>query len=225
MSKGMEALDDASYYKSKLTALLGVVLGAFLVYTSYQHTQAALDYRPLPQQVFLDTYNRPLGEQNLALPANHNHGFRKTTSLAKGETAIDFAHYALVDMFDYNADELNEGQVFHKFQKYLYEKVATKLYRTVFINLGQQRIVKAQEALVRGRVIGDLQISQPKMLDYQTTSGVFIKARTFLVTGTFMVTVHADKDYPTVYNVRLIVQRALVQDKMMGYQIISMELK
>ena len=69
-----------------------------------------------------------------------------------------------------------------------------------------------------------LEISQPKMLAYQTTSGVFLDARTFLVTGTFMVTVHADKDYPTVYNLRVIVQRALVQDKMMGYQIISMEL-
>lgn len=220
----MHDVRSAPNYNNKLTALLGVILGLFLVYTSYQNFDSALSYRPLPQQVFLDIYNRPIGEQNLLLPANHNPGLRKTTSMKGGETAADFVHYAMVDIFDYNADELRDGDVYDKFQKYLYEKVAVKLYRNVFVNLGQQRIVKAQDAVVRGRVVGDLSITQPKIMPYQTTSGVMLNARTFLVTGTFLVTVHAEKEYPTVYNLRVIVQRALIQDKMMGYQIVSLEL-
>jgi hypothetical protein len=212
-------------FNSKLTAILGVILAIVLLYSSYGNLQQAIAYSPLPQQVFLDVYNRPIGEQSLLVPASHNPGFRKTKSLNSGETAADFTKYALLDIFDYNYEDLKNGSVFDKFQNYMYEDVASSLYRDVFANLGHQRIVMSQNGLVRGRFTSALKASSPKIFNYKTNAGVTIEARTFLVEGTFILTAYADKEFPTVYQMKAIVQRALIQDKMMGYQIISLELR
>jgi hypothetical protein len=221
----MDELQTNPQFNGKLTAILGVLLGVLLFYSSYSNLQKSLAYNPLPKQVFLDVYNRPIGEQSLLLPASHNPGFRKTTSVKKGETASDYVKYAMLDIFDYTYEELANGVVYDKFQTHMYEDVAISLYRDVFTRLGQQRIVKAQDGLVRGRFVGDLKVSKPKSLPYRTNSGISIEARTFLVKGTFILTAYAEKEYPTVYQMSVIVQRALIQDKMMGYQIISLELR
>ncbi|MEG3764861.1 hypothetical protein [Alteromonas sp. 14N.309.X.WAT.G.H12] len=222
--KHKECVLDAPAYNEKLTGLLGVILGFLLVVVSYNSYRSALSYRPPPQQVFLDIYNRPIGTQSLLLPTHHNPGLRKTTSERNGETATDFVHLAIVDMFNYNSAQLDNGEVFDKFQTYLSERIAVKIYRDIFLKLSQQRIVKAQEGVVRSRVVGELEISNPRNLPYQTTSGMTLEARTFRVNGTLLVTVHAEKEYPTIYTMSAIVQRALIQDKLMGYQIVSLEL-
>jgi hypothetical protein len=106
------------------------------------------------------------------------------------------------------------------------ESEGRSLYSDVFINLSQQRIVMAQDGYVRPRLLGELKYIGSKDAKYVSISGLNIIALTHKFTGKMILTVYGPTDdYPTVYNnVTVVVQRALLQDKYSGYQIISLEL-
>ncbi len=214
---------QTTWYKNKLTALFGVLIGLAFLVTGYNHYQSSVTYRPLPQQIFLNTYNQPIGPQDLLVDATHNPQYRKTTD--KGETAEDFLKEFLLDTFTYNKGDLESGSVLKDFLRWCSEEEALAIYQGVFVNLGQQRIVMAQDGLVRARIIGDMDYLGWAQRPYESTSGLDLKSMTHKFKGKVVVTVYGDKSYPTVYSVTAIVQRALIQDKMQGYQLIDLEME
>lgn len=216
-------VDSENWYKDKLTALLGMLFGIVVALSGYIHYDSSSEYQPLPQQVFLNPYNQPIGEQDLLKDATHNPQYRKTKK--EGETAHDYLKDFLLSTFTYNKNDLESGKVLDDFLLWCSEDEAIELYSDVFVNLGQQRIVVAQDGLVRARIIGDLSYVGGAKRPYVSTSGIELNSLTHKFEGKMIITVHGEKLYPTVYTVTALVQRALIQDKIAGYQVVSLELR
>lgn len=211
-----------AWFQEKLFSLLSVLISVAVCYMAYLHHEASAEYIPLPQQVLLDTYHRPIGVQNLMEDTFHNPHYRKG---GMGETGADFAKEALLTIFNYNKDDLTSGRVMNRFIQNFAEGEGEYVYRDIFVNLSQPRIVMAQDALVKSRLIGDLEYNGELIWDYKTLSGLTLESKTFQYQGKIMITVYAEDTYPTLYDVTIEVQRALLQDKIKGYQITALELK
>ena len=117
------------------------------------------------------------------------------------------------------------GGVLSSFKYWCSEDEAENLYKDVFVNLGQQRIVRAQNGLVQIRIIGALNYIGKASRPYESISGLKLNSLTHKFTGKIIVTAYGGKEYPMVYDVTALVQRALLQDKEEGYQIIELEMK
>lgn len=210
------------WFQEKLSAILATVIGAITLYFANVYHNQSLEYVPLPQQVLLDSYHRPIGVQNLLEDTFHNPHYRTGN---QGEPGADFAKEKLLDLFTYNKDDLTSGKVLSRFRDAFSEGKGEEVYQRIFVNLSSPRIVMAQDAIVRARVIGNLEYNGEATLPYETISGLPLESKSFQYTGKMMMTVHAESTFPTLYDVVIEVQRALLQDKILGYQIIRMELK
>lgn len=206
----------------KLTALFCCLMSFLLAVCSYSFLAEVEDYQPMPKQVFLDVYSRPIGDQSLLSEVKHSMAYRSET---EGQSAGDFAKEALLYLFSYSKDELASTEMYRRHHEIFSDVVADDVYLNVFSLLSHQKIVMAQDAIVRARVIGDLYYEGRADWNYESTAGLDLKSATFKLTGQVMITVHASEIYPTLYKVELIVQRALVQDKIRGYQLIELRLK
>ena len=216
-------LTNQNWYQDKLTAVLAIIISGITLISSYFHYGDATSYRALPQQVLLDVFNRPIGDQDLLVETTHNPQYRENTGLA--ETSSDFTKEALLDLFTYDFEDLESGRQLKKFTVWLENDVGERLYSDVFVNLSQQRIVMAQEGYVRAKMIGELEYIGSAEREYVSRAGLGLLAMTHKFTGKMIVTAYADDEYPTVYNnVTIIVQRTLLQDKIKGYQIVQLEL-
>lgn len=213
---------ETHWYQNKLTAIFGVLVGLLFSYLSYLHYESAKGYRALPQQVFLNIYNQPIGEQNLLKDSFHNPLYRKGHN---GETPADFLKEAMLSLFKYNKKELNDGTVLKRFYTWCSEDEVENLYKNIFVNLGQQRIVLAQNGIVEARLIGEFEYIGQATRPYESVSGMELNALTHKFTGKILITAFGDNNYPTVYSVTVLVQRALLQDKIKGYQIIDLEMR
>lgn len=220
----MKLVIESVWYKNKLTAILGMLIGLVLLASSYYHYQTAKEYNALPQQVILNVYNQPIGVQDLMSDTFHNPQYRRSTQ-NNGETPEDFLKDALLDMFYYTKEDLEDGEVLRRFQYWCYEEVAETLYKDVFVNLGQQRIVLAQNGLVDIRIIGDFTYVGKASRPYKSTSGLRLDSLTHKFEGRVVVTAYGEKEYPTMYTMTALVQRALLQDKSKGYHLVELELK
>jgi hypothetical protein len=214
---------DSPWFQDKLTALFGIIVGAFFVAVSWYHLEDASLYRALPQQVFLDQYNRPIGKQDLMMETFHNPGYRKDG--VNGGTAEDFLKESLLSMFSYDYRDLSNGSAFREFLKWCSEDEAYDLYVNAFSNLSSQRIIRAQNGISEANVLGGFTFVGDATRPYETSSGLKLSAKTYKFEGKMLVTVYGEKEYPTVYNVTAILQRALIQDKMAGYQLIELEMR
>jgi len=210
------------WYQNKLTSIFGVVVGVAFAFFSHSHYQSAKAYRALPQQVFLNIYNQPVGPQDLLKETYHNPIYRKGTN---GETPNDFLKEAMLSLFHYSKSDLKDGTVLKKFYTWCSEDEVENLYKNVFVNLGQQRIVLAQNGIVEPRLIGEFTYVGRATRPYESVSGLKMDALTHKFTGKLLITAFGDSNYPTVYNVTALVQRALLQDKYKGYQIIELEMR
>lgn len=219
----MEEVTGTLWYKNKLTSIFGAILGLAFMFFGYHYYQTSKLYNPLPQQVILNIFNQPVGEQDLMIDTHHNPQYRKTTS--KGETAADFLKNGLLTLFTYTKEDLESGGVLSSFKYWCSEDEAENLYKDVFVNLGQQRIVRAQNGLVQIRIIGDLNYIGKASRPYESISGLKLDSLTHKFTGKIIVTAYGGKEYPMVYDLTALVQRALLQDKEEGYQIIELEMK
>jgi hypothetical protein len=212
------------WYQSRLTALMGIIVSVALCYFSYGHYETAKYYRATPQHVLLDIYNRPIGDQFLSGDADHNPQYRVSGSLA--ESAQDFTKEALLTLFTYDKKMLTDGSVLEAFITWLSQEEGLRVYTEIFVNLSQQKIVMAQDGFVRARVLGDIYFEGSAIRPYESTSGLKLDSKTYLFSAKLLVTAYGKDEYPTVYNdVSVMVQRALLQDKYYGYQIISLEIK
>jgi hypothetical protein len=217
-------IKDTSWYRHKMSAVCACFVGVIILWMSYSHLAGALDYQPKPQQVLLDIYNRPIGEQNLLEETYHNPSYRDEAN--EGGVAAEFAKEAVLRMFSYSHDELRRGDVLNRFMMYMNPDVGVDVYQEQFLNLSHQRTVMAQDGIVRARFIGELYWEGETELPYESMSGLSLLAKAHQFKGVLMVTTHADDIYPAVYNdVTITVQRALLQDKLHGYQIIKLEIR
>lgn len=73
----MKLVIESVWYKNKLTAILGMLIGLVLLASSYYHYQTAKEYNALPQQVILNVYNQPIGVQDLMSDTFHNPQYRR----------------------------------------------------------------------------------------------------------------------------------------------------
>lgn len=182
---------------------------------------STLDYTPVEKQILLDMNNRPIGRQDLLMPATHNPKFR-TDEVGAAE---DFSKYAILTLFSYNKDDLESGRVQDAFFRFFSEDEANSTYNNQFRNLSQQKIVVSQDGIVRARVIGDLVYDGKKTSGYIGITGrTNNQTMTYKFSGKILLTVHAASDYPSLFSFTMIVQRAPIQDRFMGYQIVLLEL-
>jgi len=214
-----------SWYQYKLNSLLAVIVSMIVAYFSYEYYESSKSYRPIPQQVILDIYNRPIGVQNLLKEISHNPQYRKQTPRG-AEPAEDFLKEALLSLFNYDRNDLDSGVVLENFTKWLEPGEGERVYSEVFVNLSQQKIVDAQDGIVRSRIIGDFNYVGTMERPYVSSAGLDLVAITHKFTGRMVITAYGEREYPAVYNnVTAIVQRALLQDKYHGYQIIQLDVK
>lgn len=208
-------------FKTKMAALFSFLASLIIFFSSQSYNEEAESYMPMPQQVLLDVYNRPIGVQDLLVEATHNIGY---SNEKEGGPSGDFATEAMLSFFSYNKDDLDNGEVLRVYREFFSEEKADRVYRDVFMNLSQQRIVQKQDGVVRARMIGDLNYVGQAVRDYETTAGLGLKSATFKFTGKILITVHAKDEFPTLYQFEVIVQRALIQDKIRAYQLIQLDL-
>lgn len=209
------------WLNDKYTAILACVISVVTLLLSYFHLSDSLIYIPKPQQVLLDYYHRPIGVQNLLEDTLHNPHYRTSPSWAPAE---DFTKESLLRLFSYNKDELSNGSVYRTFETLFTEGEGEKIYSNIFINLSQPKIVMAQDGIVRSRLIGPVSYEGSADWEYRTLSGLKLNSRTHQFKGKIMITVHAEETYPTLYDFVIEVQRALLQDKISGYQILRLEI-
>lgn len=210
------------WMKSRYEALWATFASLVVFAFSAWHLDSALSYTPIPQQIVLDMDHRPIERQDLKRPATHNPQFR----VGEYQAAEDFAKYALLTIFTYTKEELELGTVRERFVRLFAEDESLQMYEQQFLNLSQQKIVIGQDGLVRTRLIGDLNYVGSKMSSYIGVSGRTNElTQTYKFTGKMLMTVHATKDYPNLSDVTVIIQRAKIQDKMMGYQVALLEVK
>jgi hypothetical protein len=210
------------YLSKKLTAIMALLVSVLILIMSYFYSDAAIFYKAFPQQVFLDVYNRPIGTQDLLVDTNHNPKYRINTG--KAETAIDFFRESMLSVFNYTKGDLVDGVVYTRFKTFCSEDVGESLYRDVFVNLGQQRVVLAQDGLVDAKFIGETTYVGKAVRDYVSVSGLGLESMTYKLEGKILITAHGESQYPTVYSFSALVQRALIQDKIKGYQIIELRM-
>mgnify|MGYP005682934897 FL=1 len=96
-----------------------------------------------------------------------------------------------------------------------------------FRDLSQQRIVLSQDARVRPEIIGNFEYKgYTTNRPYESKANYTINETiTMLFEGKMLLTVFAKKNYPTYYDVSIQVQRAVLQDKIKGYQCTEMTLR
>lgn len=209
------------WYQEKLFAIFSCLISAVVIVMCYFHYESSLDYVPVPQQVLLDAYHRPIGIQDLLKDTSHNPHYKTGDA---GETAGDFTKEMLLHLFTYDKEDLESGTVLSRFQMAFSEGEGESIYQKIFVNLSQPRIVMAQEAIVRARIIGSLEYVGENVWEYRTLSGLKLNSKTHQFKGKMMITVHGEETFPTLYTFVIEVQRALLQDKITGYQLLRMEL-
>ena len=217
----MQKIKMPESFNTKMAALFAFLVSVMLFFSAKSYNEEATNYMPMPQQVLLDVYNRPIGAQDLLVEAHHNIGYR---SQKEGDSAGDFTTEAILSFFSYNNDDLQSGEMLRRHREFFSEEKADNVYRDVFMTLSQQRLVQKQDGIVRARMIGDVKYVGQALRDYETAGGLALKSATFKFTGKLLVTVHAKEDFPTLYEFEAIVQRALIQDKIRAYQLIQLDL-
>lgn len=209
--------------KYRLDGVLVVLCALLFAFMGNSILNNAQDYSPIPQQVFLNIYNQPVGVQDLTQDTTHNPEYRTGS---RGEAAADYLSHAMLSSFSYDKDDLVSGNVLRNFYKWFSVVEAENVYQNIFVNLSQQKIVMAQDAIVRSRLVGDWVYKGKAIWPYhRSVVERTIPALTYKFEGRIIVTAYGESDYPTVYAVTAMVQRTMLQDKMAGYQIVQLEMR
>ena len=223
----------------RVTMLISLFVAVLTLIYSFNFMLDSFDYEPVAQRVLLDTYNRPVGDQDLLAMAVHNPDYPvpkgRVANVRRGDSITDsdaeparyFAEHMMLDIFKYDKFELESGEVLRRFLKWCSEDEAVDIHNNSFRDLSQQRIVLSQDARVRPEIIGDFEYKGfTTNRPYESKANYTINETiTMLFEGKMLVTVFAKKNYPTYYDVAIQVQRAVLQDKIKGYQCTEMTLR
>jgi hypothetical protein len=179
------------------------------------------NYKPIGQFILLDSEHKPIGNRSLLADVYINNGHPKSNK--NGELAVSLASEALLDMFNYDYLDFVNGETFKNMNYWLSERIILSYYEK-FKTLTFQKIVMAQKGIVSAEILG-LELKKRGIFPYIGVDGIKKDALTYLVEGKMILTIHGYKeDYPIVYNVQVVLQRASIKDRQSGYQIISIDL-
>ena len=218
--------------------LVGIIISVLTFLFSLNFMLGAQDYEPIAQRVLLDSYNRPVGDQDLLSMAKHNPDYpvpegAATARSGKGIGEDDaapakaFAQHMMLDIFNYGRADLESGEVLRKFLRWCSEEEAIDIHNNAFRDLSQQRIVMKQDAFVRPELVGDFEyVGFTTNRPYESMANYTVNETiTMLFKGRMLLTVYANKNFPTYYDIELQVQRAVLQDKIKGYQCTELSLR
>jgi hypothetical protein len=192
------------------TAIACIVASIFILALSIERVSAGNSYQPPPQIVILDYQNRPIGSQDLLEDVNYI-----PDCPPDQEPPVCFAKKFILDSLSYDKKDHSEGRVYESFQYYTGDESLT-LYEQ-FSNMSIQRAVYAQNGIVRSQLIGDLKTQQSLNLTYVRLNGAKLLSKASFIKGRMKLTIFGEEEFPSLYDVELIVQRAEIQDKEAGY--------
>lgn len=230
---------ESNAVQRRVSMLVAIFFAFCTLLFSVNFLLDAFDYDPIEQRVLLDTFNRPVGNQDLLAMAVHNPDYpvpeRGQVSIREGDEIFDddaaparfFAQHMMLDIFDYGKEDLESGAVLRKFLTWCSDDEAVDIHNNYFRDLSQQRIVMKQDAIVRPEIIGDFEYAgYTTNRPYESKANYTVNETvTMLFKGKMLLTVYAGKNFPTYYDVEIQVQRAVLQDKIKGYQCTEMILR
>jgi len=185
----------------------------------YGFYTSADSYDPNPSRIYVDMANKPIGAQNLLGYANHNRDYRK------GEDGVkDFLKETMLRQFTFAFDDISSQRHRDEMRVFYSDKGFEEFY-PMFLGTSYMKLVDAQKGLVEARMIGEPSVEgSTETYAYEGRNPVKPQVVTFLVTAKVFVDVAGNESVSQLYNIRSYVQRALVEDKLRGYQIVRMEL-
>lgn len=205
------------FHLDRVYGYLRIVLAFIVLLLSWLYFSAAMDYRPNASRVYIDMLERPMPAQNLTGFATHNHNYGKGRDSVK-----DFAEEFMLTMFTYSFDELESGIHKQKVMPFISAKVFKEIY-TSFYGLTYNKVVLAQKGIVEAFVPGEIEfVGGTNNFAYQGNSNEVV--RTYQVKGRLVVDLTANDSGKDFYQFVIYVQRAPVQDKSRGYQVIQLEI-
>lgn len=194
----------------------------FLFY-SWLAIKEWIQYESRSQYIILDSNYKNLPAQDIQQAQSFSAKMRSGTP----EAPQDFVGKALLTTFSFTPEDLTSGKVQQNFFDFFSEDVAVKLYEENFKNRSLAKIVNTQQAIAQARLLGDMEYEGVAIIDYISKSGRYssVKASAYKFKGQMMIDVQGKKNLTQLLRFEVIVQRAFVQDKILGYQIVLLKME
>lgn len=205
------------FHLDRVYGYLRILLALSVLAISFFYVSGAMDYRANPSRIYVDMMGRPIAEQNLLGFAEHNEGYGKGR-----DSVTSFGREAILTLFNYHFSDFVSGAHKQKTLPFFSAQSFDEIYG-LFQSLTFNRVVEAQEGIVESDVVGEISyIGSTTSLRYQGSSNETVSS--FKVNGTLVVEVNADTSEKEVYKFELYIQRAPIQDKVRGYQVVQLEI-
>tara|TARA_R110000765_G_scaffold222613_3_gene326719 strand:- start:568 stop:1071 length:504 start_codon:yes stop_codon:yes gene_type:complete len=163
--------------------------------------------------------NKPIGSQDLLGFANHNKQYGVGLDGVK-----DFLKDTLLRQFTFTFDEITTQSHRDEMRVFYSDKGFSEIYPS-FLDLSYMKLISAQDGIAEARMIGEIKVvDSTTSYKYEGRNPIKPEVRTFLLTAKVFVELYGNEEVSQLYNVRAYVQRAYVEDKLRGYQIIRLEL-
>lgn len=205
--------------KERIQGYYNVLFALFFCLAFYGFFTSSSEYSPNHSKMYVDMGNKPIGKQDLLDYANHNRQYRK------GEGSVeDFLKEAMLRQFTFAFDEISSELHRDRMRFFYSDKGFEEVYPS-FLSLSYMKLIEKQEGYSEARFIGELKVEgETTTYPYEGSSILKPETNTYLVTGKLFVEVTGNETVNQFYDLRAYVQRALVEDKMRGYQVIRLEL-
>jgi len=205
--------------KERVQGYFNIVVAVCFCVAFYGFYSSASDYQPNESRVYVDMGNKPIGYQNLVGFATHNRQYGQ-----KEQSVKDFMKEVLLRQFTFTFDEIS-SQTHRDEMRVFYSDKGFNEFYPLFLNTSYMKLVDRQNGIAQARTIGQPEIEASTLsYTYEGRNPIKPEVRTFLVNAKIFVDVTGEEEVSQFYNVRAYVQRALVEDKLRGYQVIRLEL-
>lgn len=206
-------------FNERIQGYFNVFVALCFCVAFYGFYTSAKSYNPNESRVYVDMANKPIGNQDLLGYATHNRQYGK-----KEKSVQDFMKETLLRQFTFTFDEISSQSHRDEMRMFYSDKGFSEFY-PLFLGTSYMKMVDKQQGIAEARMIG-LPVIENSTLSYPYEGRNPVKptVRTFLVSAKVFVDVSGEESVSQLYKVRAYVQRALVEDKLRGYQIIRLEL-
>ena len=205
--------------KERIQGYFNILIAVLFFLAFYYFYSSSVDYRPSESRIYVDMANKPIGAQDLTAFADHNPQYGKGLDGVK-----DFLTEGLLRQFTFRFNEIESSSHRDKMRVFYSDKGFAEVYPT-FLKLSYMKLIKAQDGIAEARMVGDAKVDDSTTTyPYEGRNPIKPTVRTFLVTAKVFVELSGNEEVTQLYNVRAYVQRAYVEDKLRGYQVIRLEL-
>ncbi|MBE8232914.1 MAG: hypothetical protein HAW67_04205 [Endozoicomonadaceae bacterium] len=179
------------------------------------------NHQPKLQNIMFDMELKSVQTQDLNTYASHSNGYRK------GELGVaDYVMHAMMVKFDYDKQSFTNGEHRSRMFQFYTSDLIDDFYDKDFQVTTFQKTVIANNLIVKGKVLKSFKIAkQTDELPYEGISYYSGKVRSYAVEGTLLVETYGDEKNKQIYEVYVIVQRALIEDFMSGYSVTNVRLE